>query len=180
MIVYPYLNPMFWFGYWGLGRTLGHKISSFTLDRKYMRSVIFIALLTGSILWVFGKSFISYFSVLSTVFEFSMIFVMASYVFDSRRSSFLQLSQVGSSSLFVYLSHNVVIGFFNTLGKGILIWDICKPFIVIIIYCFALSFIKKFLWDYSWVENVGKNFGVKLWRRLDYGSSSCIYYSFKL
>lgn len=159
-IFYPYLNPLFWLGYWGLGRTFEKKWKDKLIKTNCIKPIL---LFWSAVIieWVAGKSFITYFSLLSIVLNLATIYVSCYYICNNNLRSCEILARLGKSSLFIYLSHNVVIGLLNIIIKNNIVWDLAKPLLVVLMYVTFFSFINNYLWKYPRVQFICKKMGIK-------------------
>jgi fucose 4-O-acetylase-like acetyltransferase len=160
LVVYPYLNPLFWIGYWSLGQILS-KIDANKFD-KHFPYLFTLNIVFTLIVWMFGRHYISYFSIWTMML--SILNILLSFLFSSSSSKSVEntiMTTVGKNTQFVYLTHIVVIGLLNLLLKNIWIYDFIKPIITWYIYAVLLELISMVMSKSDVIKNMMKFVGIR-------------------
>ena len=173
-IIYPYLNPMFWIGFFSLGLMLGgiqknQSSKNLMIFLKNKTTILFLSFLwtvSGLAIWFRGHSFVSYFSVLAFLFELIVVLISACYLIQGSNKRINWVSEVGNNSMFIYLTHIVIIGFLNTILKTSISFDFAKPVIVILIYLITTEIILRIMRSNNLLNKIGQLFGLKKERYL--------------
>lgn len=166
LLIYPYLNPIFWIGFFSLGINFKKMImykSEFILkfSKINISFILLIWSIAGIVLWKFGPAWISYFSILAYFFELSGIFLVALYCIVAPNKKIKYISALGQNSLFIYLTHIVVIGFFNIFFKSYILFDFIKPIITVFIYIIIINISQNYIFKLSVMEKIGLAIGIK-------------------
>lgn len=159
--VYPYLNPLFWIGFWSLGRILA-MIDGERFVKLIPYLMIFDVVFVVAV-WIFGRHYISYFSIwtlLLSVLNIFLCFVISSSSRKIIKSTNIVIA-IGRNTQFVYLTHIVVIGALNLFLKDFWVYDFIKPVLTWLLYVVLLAVISKLCSKWSRIKNIIKYVGIK-------------------
>ena len=161
--IYPYLNPLFWIVFFSLGIKFKEKIKEnlYLLSKLNKLSWIInlFCVFMCLVIWNFVNSFISYFSIFTFILEILVVLISMSLISKNKYLKLNIFSEIGEKTLFIYLTHIVVIGLFNYILSFNTILDMLKPIIVFILYGIIITFLNKICRKYKKINNIFKLFG---------------------
>ena len=161
LVVYPYLNPLFWIGFWSLGRILAE-----IEGERFVKLIPYLTIIDAVFVvavWVFGRHYISYFSIWTL--SLSVLNILLSFVIFSSSKKNIKpasiMATVGRNTQFVYLTHIVVIGALNLFLKDLWVFDFIKPVLTWFLYAVLLAGILKLCSKWSSIKKIVRFVGIK-------------------